>query len=367
MGNSVSRLATLSSALAIIVLAFATGIPVPAEEKIKVGVPVPLSGEMASWGRDLQNAAAFANRELFGGRYELLFEDDGCDPQRAVTAARKYIDLDKIKYALGFACSGALLAPASLYDRAGVVAITSSAASGKISGLSRFIFRTFPTNASGARVMSDYLKGRHSRLGILSEESEFPLDYLSALKSRLPPGACISETYPPVLTDFRPLLLRLRQAGVEALLMNTQSEGGLNNILRQLEELRWSIPRYGNISPGSPRFLDLAGSLADGIIFNDVPALESALNLSGEGLYSRYKQEFGGTESTPILFGTTVAAFQALDAAIRSSRPVEEYLKSAVFDTVIGRISFDAQGDISGLSQVLKIVRDRSVENLSVN
>ncbi len=92
-------------------------------EKIKVGVTLPLSGNSALWGTDIKNGLLFANEDLAQGRYELIIEDDRCDAKTAVTIAHKFIEIEKVKWVLGFGCSGTLLSTAKLYEQAHVVVI----------------------------------------------------------------------------------------------------------------------------------------------------------------------------------------------------------------------------------------------------
>ncbi|MDB5259264.1 MAG: Branched-chain amino acid transport system substrate-binding protein [Candidatus Taylorbacteria bacterium] len=65
---------------------------------IKIGVIVPLSGNVAFLGEGVRNAAMLAQSQLHDTRlkYELIFEDDGFDPKRTASAAQKLISIDKV-------------------------------------------------------------------------------------------------------------------------------------------------------------------------------------------------------------------------------------------------------------------------------
>ena len=84
------------------------------EEPIKIGVSLPLTGPASTYGVELKKVITFANKKLANNKYELIFEDDKCSPKEAVTVAHKFIDLDKLKYVTGFACSGATVAAAPM-------------------------------------------------------------------------------------------------------------------------------------------------------------------------------------------------------------------------------------------------------------
>ena len=69
------------------------------KEPIKIGVILPLSGDVAFIGEAAKNAAILA-KESFGKTektYELFFEDDQSDSKKTVSAFRKLVDVDKIR------------------------------------------------------------------------------------------------------------------------------------------------------------------------------------------------------------------------------------------------------------------------------
>lgn len=70
----------------------------PKEQTVKIGVIVPLTGDMAFAGAEVRNGMLLAASELKDTKrnYELLFEDNALDLKRSVSAARKLLDVDKV-------------------------------------------------------------------------------------------------------------------------------------------------------------------------------------------------------------------------------------------------------------------------------
>jgi len=72
------------------------------KETIRIGVSVPLTGQIAFIGEGMKNAAVMAKEDLSKNfrdlkyRYELVFEDDQFDPKRAASVAKKLISVDKV-------------------------------------------------------------------------------------------------------------------------------------------------------------------------------------------------------------------------------------------------------------------------------
>jgi branched-chain amino acid transport system substrate-binding protein len=119
----------------ILSLAFTTSVLAQAQKEIKVGVSLALSGVGAPMSLDVKDGLLFSNSHYFQNKYKLIFEDDQCDNAQAITVAQKLINLDKVKYALGFLCNTTLLATAPIYRRAGTLVITAGASSGDQKGI----------------------------------------------------------------------------------------------------------------------------------------------------------------------------------------------------------------------------------------
>jgi ABC-type branched-subunit amino acid transport system substrate-binding protein len=92
-----------------------------ADQRIKIGVSTALTGNGATLGDDIRRSLEFANEELAQGKYSFVFEDDGCSAKGAVNVAHKLINIDRVRYVIGFACSSAVLGSASIYEARKVV------------------------------------------------------------------------------------------------------------------------------------------------------------------------------------------------------------------------------------------------------
>ena len=79
---------------------------------IKIGVPVPLSGDSASAGQDILAGAKVAAAEINeaggikGRQIEIVEADDACTPQQSAQAAQKLVNSGVVAAAGGY-CSGA--------------------------------------------------------------------------------------------------------------------------------------------------------------------------------------------------------------------------------------------------------------------
>ena len=74
---------------------------VTSNEPIKIGLSLPLTGDLSFIGEADKNAAQLALADINSNpnnkhTYQLLFEDDAFDAQKAASAANKLINVDKV-------------------------------------------------------------------------------------------------------------------------------------------------------------------------------------------------------------------------------------------------------------------------------
>jgi branched-chain amino acid transport system substrate-binding protein len=318
------------------------------EEKIKIGVTVPLSGSAAAYGTDIKNALVFANKKLANSSYELIIEDDQCVDKEAVTVAHKLVDVDKVNFMLGFGCSGTVLASAPVYEKAKVVSIASGTGAPAITNAGDYIFRTKPSLKLAADLLAADMAKKFKKVGIITEETAYcqgltdaTVKAAEALKLEV-----LNENYLTGTEDFRTLLLKLKSKGVEAIFLNPQAEPSMVNQYKQFLALEWKIPIYGTFQPGSPVFLDAFGKAADGIIYADLQFNSEMLNEVGRKLYSEFEEEYGKAKSAEHYSALSLVSFSAMNEAIKSGSDVKEFLYQHKFTDLVDGYSFDQNGDV---------------------
>lgn len=325
--------------------------------KIRIGVSAALTGNAASFGTDIKNALAFANVALAGGAYELVIEDDKCSSREAVSIAHKFINQQKIKYVLGLACSNVVLATAPLYEAARVIVISPSAASSEISQAGDYIFRTWPSVSLAARLLYDDIR-KYPKAGVLSEETDFAQTFLKDLQRLNNPEKTqlYNENYLTEQTDLRTALLRLKNKGISALFINSQTEITFLAALRQARELALPVQVYSIFWPGSSAFLKEAKDLANGIRYVDAPLGEAVFTLKGKRLMQEFRSQYGAPLYTELQVALAFEALRALHQAIQSGGNAKTYLYNTRFEGLFGPWRFDRNGDIVGLDYQLYVI-----------
>ncbi len=100
-------------------------IGVAAEEpRPRIGVIIPLTGNFANYGTIVRNGIESIQRP----GVEWVFEDDACDPSKAVTAYKKLTESDGIPFVIGPACGSPQKAVAPMMRKRSSLALLPSAA-----------------------------------------------------------------------------------------------------------------------------------------------------------------------------------------------------------------------------------------------
>jgi branched-chain amino acid transport system substrate-binding protein len=329
----------------------------------------PLTGAAANWGNDLKNILNFSNEKLYNSKFEFDFQDDRCNPQGAVTVAKLFTNIKKYKYVTGFVCSGTILAAAQDYEKTKTLTFVLGGSAPAISSSGDYIFRTWPSDASAARLLYGHLLKKHKKVGILSEETDYARALQQAIEDLNTDNKIQirSEGFLSSENDFRSTLLKLTSSGIEGLFLNTQTEQSLNTLVKKIHELKITLPLYSVYMADARAFLDQAKDLAEGIIVVDAPQSETLLNEQGKKFYENYVKTHGAIQTVNLLFISTLNALHSLNAALLSNQEPKDYLYKTEFNGISGNWRFDKNGDIEGLGFVINIIKDNKPQLLGQN
>ncbi len=108
---------------------------------IKIGVVLALTGKGADLSNYIKNGIDLAVEKYGRNNIQLVYEDDSCDPKKAVSAFEKLTTVDGVKVIIGSFCSSATLAMAPIAEARKIVLITPASSAEDISQSGDFIFR----------------------------------------------------------------------------------------------------------------------------------------------------------------------------------------------------------------------------------
>lgn len=157
--------------------------------RIKIGIIIPLTGATSQFGATMSAAAKIAVADInaaggIGGRLvEVLIEDDQSNPEAAVRAARKLIDVDRVVSIGGSYASAVTSAIAPLCYESKTVLFTSSGADSITkTPHNGYIFRTSPTvTLQGTRVGQYALELGAKKMFFLGPQTPFAHSYIDII------------------------------------------------------------------------------------------------------------------------------------------------------------------------------------------
>jgi branched-chain amino acid transport system substrate-binding protein len=151
--NSVTQMV----AAAVLVAGLGTA---SAQETVKIGLIVPLTGGQASTGKQIDNAIKLYMQQngstVAGKKIEVIVKDDGAVPDNSKRLAQELIVNDKVQFLAGFGVTPAALAVAPLSTQAKVPQVIMAAGTSIITERSPYIVRTSFTLAQSSEIIADW-------------------------------------------------------------------------------------------------------------------------------------------------------------------------------------------------------------------
>ncbi len=330
------------------------------QQYLKIGVSVDLTGPGKQWGNDMRDAFQFAKEDLKLNQIELIIENDQCDNSKAVSIAKKFIEIDKVDLVLGFTCSNVAIATAPIYARSKIPMLVTCASSPEVTKQPGDIFRTTPSDQLVAKKLAEYVwQQKFHSVAILSNQSDYAQDLKESFLANLEKSKInsVNLDYNPGDNDFRTLLVKLKHAIPEALFLNPIDQGDFLQQLKITRSLHWNIPILAAYHPGSKTFLEEAKELAEGLSYVDFTPLDRILTTDGKQAMNRFYQAGFQVRGLDSVIITAYEALRLIQIANSEKLTIPDLLKSGrKFTGNFGEYSFDAEGDIQGIGFIMKTI-----------
>ena len=131
-----------------------------AQETVKIGLILPMTGGQASTGKQIDDAVKLYMQQngdtVAGKKIEVILKDDGAVPDNTKRLAQELIVNDKVNFIAGFGVTPAALAAAPLATQAKMPEIVMAAGTSIITERSPYIVRTSFTLAQSSTIIADW-------------------------------------------------------------------------------------------------------------------------------------------------------------------------------------------------------------------
>jgi branched-chain amino acid transport system substrate-binding protein len=245
-----------------------------AADAIFAGVSGPLTGPAAQYGAQWKRGFDLALDEINGGGgvnghpIAYIFADSQSDPRQSITIAQKFVSDPRIIMELGDFASPASMAASPIYQRGKLVQFGFTNSHPDFTKGGDYMWSSSPSQADEQPLLAEFAVKRLAlkRLGVLSLNTDWgraSKDVFIKAATGLGAQIVASEAYLSTDQDFRPTLVRLRDAKPEALvLLSYYADAAL--VARQVRDLDMKQVLVASSSIYSPKYLELAGPAANG-------------------------------------------------------------------------------------------------------
>ena len=205
-----------------------------AQEAFKIGLILPMTGQSASTGKQIEAAArlfmAQNGNTVAGRKIELIVKDDGGVPDATKRMAQELVVNDKVGVLSGFGLTPLALATAPIATQSKTPMVVMAAATSSITEASPFIVRTSFTLPQCAVAMGDWApKNGMKRVVTLVSDYGPGIDAERYFKERMQLNSAqvIESLRVPLRNpDFAPFLQKVRDLKPDALFVFVPSGAG---------------------------------------------------------------------------------------------------------------------------------------------
>jgi branched-chain amino acid transport system substrate-binding protein len=271
------RSKTLGVLVAVLAVMLCAAAPVLAQETIKIGFFAPITGPVAADGASAKQAVELAVREvnaaggIMGKKIELIVYDDRLNPQEAVAIANKLIEKDQVAGVVSGSYSGPTRVTAPIFAKAGMPMVAGYAVHPDVTKSGESNFRNgFLGEVEGGAAGEYAVKKLKSKApAVIYMDNDFGREISAGFIKRAEKlGAKVTDKQMykyPGEKDFRPFLTRIKESKPDLIFAAGYYDVAAL-IVRQAKELGLNVPILAEEGFDSPKFIELAGKDAEGVI-----------------------------------------------------------------------------------------------------
>jgi branched-chain amino acid transport system substrate-binding protein len=273
-----------------------------ADDAVKIGLILPMTGGQASTGKQIDNAIKLYMQQkgdtVAGKKIEIILKDDAAVPDNTKRLAQELIVNDKVSFIAGFGVTPAALAAAPLATQAKIPEVVMAAGTSIITERSPYIVRTSFTLAQSSTIIGDWaVKNGIKKVATLTSDYAPGNDALTFFKQHFTAGGgeIVEEVKVPLANpDFAPFLQRMKDSKPDAMFVFVPAGQG-GNFMKQYAERGLDKSGIKVIGPGDVMDDDLLNNMGDAALGAVTAHLYSAAHPSqmNKDFVAAYRKAFG--------------------------------------------------------------------------
>jgi len=345
---------SLCLSLILLLLGFSS---VQADEVLKVGVALPLTGPLSKTASDMQNGIILAADEwnakggVLGKRIELIVEDDHGDPLVAERVAEDLSNLGVVGV-IGHMNSGCSLAGLVYYNRAGIPMITPGSTNPSLTAKGYGgVFRVCGKDDNQAAVAADFIaKFKLRKIAFVHDQSIYGQwlinEFMKDIRKRSVVRTVYYASFNDKSRDFQPILKSVVRKKPDLIYFGA-SYTDAADFLKQARELGVNSLFMSGDSAANQEFVTIAGvNNTRNVYFTSNPDIKKMP--SAADFVTNYEKRFGaiGTYSVYGYDAANVLLSAITEAKSINGLDIIKALHDEKFHGALGTIKFNEQGDI---------------------
>ena len=331
------------------------------EQVVKIGHTGPLSGANAFAGKDNENGVRMAIDDLnakkivVGGKtlkFELVSEDDQCDPKTGMAVAQKLMDAG-VKFVMGPYCSGVAIPTSKVYDEGGAILSTVGSNPKVTMGGYKNVFRIIAgDNLIGSSMAQYAFTGMKAKTaGVIDDRTAFGQGLADEfIKEAKVLGLTIvgQEYTTDKAIDFSAILTNMKGKNPDVIFYGGYA-GQAGPLVKQLKGLGVKSKVLGGDAICVAETGKLAGDAANGTVFCAQGGAILDKVAAGPAFRTAYKKRFNQDPDAyaasfydqTMFVGTLMQKLNTVDAAKISAE-----LHKASYKGVVTTYAYDENGNL---------------------
>jgi len=339
-----------------------------ASADILIATAGPMTGQYASFGEQMRRGAELAVKDInakggvLGQKLALTIGDDACDPKQAVAVANKFVS-QGVKFVAGHFCSGSSIPASKVYTEENILQISPASTNPKLTDEGGpNVFRVCGRDDQQGTVAGDYLAKTYGgkKVAILHDKTAYGKGLADETKKQLNKKGvteAMYEAYTAGEKDYSALVSKMKQAGIDVFYLGGyHTEAGL--MIRQAREQGYGVQLVSGDALVTDEFWKITGDAGAGTLMTFSP--DPRKNPEAQPVVKAFRDTGYEPEGyTLYTYGAVQAWAQAAEkAGTADPKKVIPVLRSAQFDTVLGKVSFDGKGDVTAPGYVWYVWKD---------
>jgi branched-chain amino acid transport system substrate-binding protein len=332
-------------------------------DDVTIAVAGPMTGGESAFGRQMKNGADMAVADInaaggvLGKKLALDVEDDACDPKQARSVAEK-VGGQKIPFVAGHYCSSSSIPASEAYAESNVLQITPASTNPLFTernlwNVARVCGRDDQQGSVAGAFIAKNFKGKN--IAILDDKTTYGkglADETRKALNKLGVKEKLAESYNKGDKDFNAIVSRLKRENIDLVYVGGyHQEAGL--ILRQMRDQGLKTILMSGDALADKEYASITGPAGEGTLFTFGP--DPRNKPTAKAVVEKFKAKNIDPEGYTLY---TYAAIQvwsqaAAKAGTLDPKKVMATIRANAWDTVIGKLEYDAKGDIKQLDYVV--------------